>query len=655
MLKRLSWYARRLAVMERGEVRHRIREQLARRAARRENLEWKDFHEPGAKPGALPLFSPLMTGELPEAVVGQLAVAASTFRSGELRLLNRTWPFPISDASGRISPSIWSLDPVSGKSWPGAERSAFAIDFRFEDGRGDVKYVAEANRLHFLSAPAIHARRNGDGELAAAILGSIDSWMDANPPGRGVNWYSGIEAGYRLLSLACVVAALSPWIGQAAGERLASFVAAHGTWLARFPSLHSSANNHLVAETMGLVVAARLLPEHPKAADWLDFGLSKLEDRALALFHEDGIGGEQSPAYSAFTLEMLLVGLAAAGDGAPCENVRTRLASAASALAAFLDDCGREPLIGDDDQSRVLLAFGSEENRYVASIASAVAGFLGRPELAPPLRDPHWRDVVFASPPSGRPAADGTVTFHEGGYTIGRGTLAGRRFHLVFDHGPLGFGALAAHGHADALSVWLSLDGRPALVDAGTYLYHSEGANRRRFRVSAVHNTLTIDGASQSEPSGPFNWMPRRAQARLDFRSEDGMPLKVSASHDGYSSRFGVVHHRDVVQTAEGFEITDSLIGSPPGGDVEILFLLAPELDVSVDGCRILARREGAPEMTLIVPETVRIDLVKGDAASGRGLYSRGFGLLEPATSVVLRSPAKQMRWRTTMLINSLT
>ncbi|PSJ60288.1 heparinase II/III family protein [Pseudaminobacter soli (ex Li et al. 2025)] len=654
MLKRLNWYARRLAVMERGEIRHRVREQLARRAARRERRDWADFVIPGARPTPIHLFAPLFEPALPEPVERQLQTAAETLRSGHLRLLNRDWPGSVLDSSGRVDSAIWTLDPVSGASWPGAERSAFDIDFRFEAGHGDVKYVAELNRLHFLASPAIHARRALDPELARAILSSIISWMEANPPGRGVNWYSGIEAGYRLVSLLCIVAALEPWIDAATGERLASFVAAHGSWLARFPSLHSSANNHLVAEAMGLVLAAQLLPEHPDAAMWLTTGRAHLENRTLALFHEDGVGQEQSPAYSAFTLEMLLIGFAAMGAGAPGPKTRERMAQAASALNAFLDDDGHAPLIGDDDQSRVLMAFGSDEPRYIASIAGAIAGFLGRPDLTPSIRDPHWRDIVFATPPCSPQLTDGTITFPQGGYTVRRGEIDGRRVHLVFDHGPLGFGALAAHGHADALSVWLSLDGRPVLVDAGTHLYHSEGENRRRFRVSALHNTLTIDGASQSEPSGAFNWMPRRAKATLDSVAHAAR-LDISASHDGYAKRFGAVHHRRIVETTNGFDIADRLTGTPPSGEVEIAFLLAPDLEASVEDHGVVARRGSRTEFTLVAPAGAAIQIVRADAASGRGFHSPGFGILREAATVVFRAPARQMHWQSSILIDPLT
>ncbi len=654
MLRRLGWYARRLAVMERGEIRHRIREQIARRAARRENGGWAQFAMPGARPVPLPLFAPLLTGDLSAPVAAQLAIAAEAFRSGKLRLLNRDWPQTILDGAGSVAPDVWTLDPVSGTQWPGPDVSAFDIDFRFEGGHRDVKYVAEANRLHFLAAPAIHARRTEDATLAHAVLGSLFSWMQANPPGRGVNWYSGIEAGYRLASLASVVTVLDPWIDSAAGGKLASFVAAHGTWLARFPSLFSSANNHLVAEAMGLVLAARLLPDHPHAADWLAQGRGHLDGRTCALFHEDGVGQEQSPAYAAFTLEMLLIGFGAIGPDAPSPAARERLGKAAAALNAFLDDEGHVPLIGDDDQSRVLLAYGSAEPRYAASVCAAIAGFLQRPELAPAIRDPHWRDVVFAAPPPGPAPSDGTTTFPQGGYTIRRGDIAGRRVHFTFDHGPLGFGALAAHGHADALSVWLSLDGRPVLVDAGTYLYHSEGENRRRFRVTAVHNTLTLSGASQSEPSGPFNWMPRRARARLE-KGADSVPLDVSASHDGYEKRFGVVHRRDIAETAYGFDITDRLTGATPDGEVEIAFLLAPDLDVTALDGRVTARRDGQAEIALAAPEEASLEIIRADDISGRGFHSPGFGVLQEAATVLFRAPANAMRWRSSIVLDPVT
>jgi isocitrate dehydrogenase len=44
------------------------------------------------------------------------------------------------------------------------------------------------------------------------------------------------------------------------------------------------------------------------------------------------------------------------------------------------------------------------EPRYVASVLAALSGLLGAPELAPPARGPHLRDLLFDSPDRGDPA-----------------------------------------------------------------------------------------------------------------------------------------------------------------------------------------------------------------------------------------------------------
>ncbi len=142
----------------------------------------------------------------------------------------------------------------------------------------------------------------------------------------------------------------------------------------------------------------------------------------------------------------------------------------------MLDETGTAPAIGDDDETRVIAQIPQREPRYVASVVAALSGLLDRPDLAPPARDPHLRDALFASPTAPGTASEGFRTFPQAGVSVAHETVAGRRVHLVFDHGPMGYGTLAAHGHADALSVWLSVDGAPVLIDAG------RGCTSRRAR-----------------------------------------------------------------------------------------------------------------------------------------------------------------------------
>src|SRR5260370_14416662 len=65
---------------------------------------------------------------------------------------------------------------------------------------------------------------------------------------------------------------------------------------------------------------------------------------------------------------------------------------------------------------------------------------------------------------------------------------------MVVDAGPQGVGR-SGHGHEDALSLRLTMDGRRWLVDSGSGVYISKDpADRNRFRGTGAHNTMRVDG-----------------------------------------------------------------------------------------------------------------------------------------------------------------
>jgi len=113
---------------------------------------------------------------------------------------------------------------------------------------------------------------------------------------------------------------------------------------------------------------------------------------------------------------------------------------------------------------------------------------------------------------------------------------------LIIDAGPQGIGR-SGHGHADALSIQLSLARKPWLVDSGTGCYISRDGTRERFRGTAAHNTLRLDGQDQAIGQGPFAWtclpsvtVERWIQA-IDFNLFIG-------SHSGYMRLNDPVVHR---------------------------------------------------------------------------------------------------------------
>ncbi len=627
---KLGWYARRLSTMGPREIAHRFAEQARRAGFRRDRRGWKRFAVGDGALVAIPTLSNAFRDNWPGILANQLQAGADALSAGTLTLLGQTWP---RELVRRLDPAMWHFDPETGGRWPGRETYCFDVDYRSGQGLGDVKFVWELNRLQFLQPVAALSLRRGDRALARWALDAVSSWMDANPPFRGVNWASGIELGLRLVSLAFVVAGAGTALDAKARTRLRSFVAAHGFWLARYPSLYSSANNHRVAEGLGLLVAGLIAPDLPQATSWCNLGRRILAATPFSQFHADGTGKEQSPTYAAFVLEMLAFAAVNDGVGLFTAEAQERIAAAARQLTLMVDGAGVPPRIGDDDEGRVVAVSHARERRYVASIAAAIAGVFGIADLTWSRRDAHFRDLVFHSPEAVlAPAPIGVFHYSKGGYTIVREALGGRGIVLTFDHGPLGFTPLAAHGHADALAVWLHVGAQPVIIDAGTGLYHAGGSLREQMRSSFAHNTLIVGDESQSLTAGPFNWRHKARTQIVDFRS--GPDWSVTARHDGYRRRFGVYHERTLSHAEGGFLIEDGLVGRAVKPlSVVAAFLIHPSLAVSIeDGEAVIRLEDGEVR---IATSGSKAELIRGKRP-WPSLYSGWFGETVPATTILL-------------------
>src|SRR5690606_5147679 len=132
-------------------------------------------------------------------------------------------------------------------------------------------------------------------------------------------------------------------------------------------------------------------------------------------------------------------------------------------------------------------------------------------------------------PPPAHPAAarfsapSGSQAFVDAGlYILARERRTPRELFCVMDAGPLGYLSIAAHGHADAFAFTLSVGGQPVIVDPGTYSYFLEPEGREYFRSTKAHNTITIDGQSQSVPGGPFLWSHKANTRVIDWRADSG-------------------------------------------------------------------------------------------------------------------------------------
>ncbi len=628
-----NWYIKRLANMSIAEVVHRAGEYAKKRSDRNRNYRWEDFTSTVS--AVVPGLRDRTIANLTDANRTAILRSSEALANGEFSVHGVDWPKR--DPNNLFPADVWRLDPVTGLQWPGADVFCFKIPYRHERTLGDVKFVWDFNRLQFMQPLAVAASL-GDARALTAIEQAVKSWMDTNPPFRGLSWNSGIELALRALSLVFVATLCEQQLSSETHRRISTVLSAHLYWMARYPSRFSSANNHLIAEAAGEFVVGSLVTDAAEAAKIAKKARATLEREAELQIFADGSAAEQSPTYGAFSGEMLLFSAMVADclkkPFAPI--VSQRLIALADGNAWLGDETALVPAVGDDDEGKVFTTNSAHEHRYPASITAAICGYYGVPyRMAESTDAPELREAVFGRPKESATRPNGMKMFPDGGFSVVRGDWAGHQVMLTMDHGQLGYLSIAAHGHADANAITLTLDGKAVLVDPGTYLYHSGGAWRDWFRGTLAHNTLSVAKADQSIIAGAFNWSHKAVAALGSV--EDGVHWSLSASHDGYSGRFGVDHHRTVQATDAGITVIDQLLPKPSSLPSEIVFQFAADLTVKGEGRHWTALRDGIAVLSLTFSaEGDTVCASGGDLGKG-GWVSPRFGLKVPAPRLVWR------------------
>ncbi|MGW7267534.1 alginate lyase family protein [Streptomyces sp. NPDC054842] len=628
-----GWYLRRLSRMGPREIGGRVGDTVRRR-------RWRS-----APAGCPDVTGARFTAALPAGTLAAIPPdAAKRLVAGADRLMDGHAEYFGVPRDDMADPDWW-WDPKTGRRAPGGY--AFDVPYRSEDAVGDIKQIWEPSRHQHLTVLAAAYAITGNERYAERVAEHLRSWWAANPPLRGVHWISGIELGIRLLSWVWVRRLLDGWPGAAAlfedNPVARNQIWHHQRWLAAFPSRGSSANNHVVAEAAGQLAGACAFGWFPSSARWRAGALRSLERHLRGNTFGSGLNRELATEYHGLVLELGLAAVAEAdaADVPVPATVRLVLLRMTDALAAVVDSGLRPPRQGDADDGHGLVLDGPGTDRWASLLATGDAVF-GRLDWWPAVTSTDVRTPLLAAlvRPYGKKGTAPAVTrpatrpdhFADAGTTVLRGPDG---IWCRCDGGPHGFLSIAAHAHADALSVEVRHDGVDVLADPGTYCYHGQPEWRRYFRSTLGHNTLTLDGEDQSASGGPFLWT-RHARSRvLVADTSDPGVARWSAEHDGYRPS---VHRRRVELTAATRElsIVDEVRG--PRRAVQLAFHLGPAVAADLVGNRAALTwiRDGEGRSAVLdLPGQLDWRAHRAETAPPLGWYSAGFGRKEPATTLI--------------------
>jgi hypothetical protein len=501
-----------------------------------------------------------------------------------------------------------------------------AIDW-LHNPSADVEWHILLHKFYFAVGLAERYRTSADERLLACFVELVTSWLAQTPPTfiavdvtarRVQNW---IYAWY---------------VFKRAGARFPQ-----GFELVLRSSLEEQVNavivelaparNHRTLELYAVFLFCVAFPSGTRSSLWLEFAVREMAQNIYDDLLPDGVQCELSTDYHHIVLRnyLLFYDLARRNGIALPRGIESPLCKALDFAMHIHRPDGAIPAISDGDSRSYtyLLEWGArlfarEDYRFVATGGEA-----------------------------GTPPRATNVSFDVSGYHVQRSAWGLRPYadarYLAFDCGPIGAGN---HGHLDALSIEVAAYGRPLVIDPGrfTYLETGEMNWRARFRGTAAHNTVTVDGRDQAiyrrrGSGGKSKIAAPHPTATLVASESRG---SIARLHGRITSpNYDAVHERHVLFVRELYWVIVDVLLSATTHDYCANFQLTP----AAVGRLILAEESGAARV-----DSTELCLVFLDAAAETrledGHVSSLYGIKEDAPRICVRRRAANTRFVTFLL-----
>lgn len=525
----------------------------------------------------------------------------------------------------------WNAGFQTDSTWP--DTFSYLLEYKQRDDIGDARTNWELNRHFQFAILAKNYMATSDANYLQEFQNLFYDWNEKNPFLWGISWTSVMEVAIRCSNWCfayCFLAASSA--PEELKEKLQTGILNMTDYIANHYSRYSSANNHLIVEAYAIGQSGILFDNQ----HWIDLAVSILTRELLLQNYSDGVNKELSLHYQSFYMEamgLLMRLMKKNGVGIPA-IWNEMLDKMCCYLSACIGDYGETVEFGDNDEGKILDLNGDLKHyRYVLELFSILLDkqYCNIDENV--CENINWlfsEDEIRSSVKKKKHIPQESICYKEGGNTILRSS--NRKILIGIDHAALGFGSIAAHGHADALSFQMYVDGMPVFVDPGTYIYHCDLPSRNAYRKTENHNTVSIDGKDQSEMLGAFLWGKKAESQLLSFDERKNVVI-LKARNDGYKP---VIHTRTYAFDKRSvLTITDELNEMR---ELTVHFILAPGITSRIEADKVeLQAGEHTVSMKFLCNETMELKLVDK-------MYSKRYGIQEHTGGICVTAKAKYIK-----------
>lgn len=515
---------------------------------------------------------------------------------------------------------------------------------------GSVKHVWEVNRLLFLPQICLNYSIKKDKKYLRQFININDSWINDNPYLLGINWYSNIEVNIRLINWflsweilqANELINSEPEFKDFVYNRWLPVIYMHCLYSYNNPSRFSSANNHLISEYAGLFISTSLW-KFKDSAKWNIYAKKGLEAEIQKQHSENGINKEEAAEYIQFITDFFLlayiVGEKTNNKFSP--EYKLMLKKIFHYIYRFTDINGNFPNYGDEDDGRVFILEHEKNYNNFKALLTSGSIIYNDPELKSKSSGFDMKNEIlfgnegkikYDSIKSATANPKSCIYISEGHFIL-RKQSGNKEIYIHLDAAPLGYLSIAAHGHSDALSFILRLDGRGVLVDSGTFSYHTSPDWRQYFIGTLAHNTIRINQKNQAINGGPTLWLKHYKTEVKEIITNEEYD-KIIASHNGYKT-LGIQHIRELIfNKTNNTILVNDLLESASGKQYFIEFPLHihpdmfPEKHKNYISVVDSARNE---KIKIFYDRKFNISIVKGQESTIMGWYSGSFYQKEPS------------------------
>lgn len=574
-MKKITWYLNRLKAMNMGEICWRFQQKNLQKQERRkyykENLPVYEF-------------------ELPDELKNlntQVDRISINWNNEKFTVFKEQNLFGV--YSYNKYKRAWDAGFQTENVWP-TYQCSYDISISQREDIGDIRTNWELNRHYQFAGMAKSFYVTGDFSILKELKELFYNWNNKNHFLCGVEWTSAMEIAIRVNSWIYTYCFLNKAFEKYNLENnkilkdISRGIIVMADYIVKHRAKYSSANNHLIVEMYAVGMSGIFFDYKP----WEKLAFNILTEELPRQNYADGVNKEMSLHYQSFVMEaygLLMIEMKHNHIKIP-QIWEEYLLN----MSEFMCDCcgeyGETVVFGDNDEGKILDLSGEhfDHYRYVLDLmGNVLPKRYSKMEnihenLCWILSDDFQNNVLqkncYYSPE--------VKCYKEGGYTLWRSK--NNKVLIGIDHADLGFGSLAAHGHADALSFQMFIEGVPVFVDPGTYNYHVPKKTRDEFRATKNHNTVCVNDQNQAEILGPFLWGKRYKINNVEFDNECEKKCIMTAELQNSS----YVHRRKFVYNKANQLIIEDVVQG--GQDIHLALICNFKAKIEVNKNVVMVR-----------------------------------------------------------------